>query len=327
MNDELVVRDKSRGDILDFVDRQTPAFFEASSGTLWLHHMLWDAFSITNVFKAFAQGLPVIVRHLSLHMQRTAQLTAEFKLLHDGVAAIDKVMHAPGLIAAAPDSAITQKMAKLPVEVIAMVMRFARIMRTSLSAAWFAHLAVVSLRCAAKPRAAFWIQDANRDSTNADILGYVSKEIGLIIDVEPSASTEEALAAVVARLETVMTIEYRHAFLEIASAHPAFLRYMKSTVGVNLLGSAAPDTLSDESAIINTLLGHNGIETYEEASAAFGRCDHFFNWVAIGDESNPVIAFYGRKEIVDFCHDTLLPALCALADGEGGAEPVRDATR
>ena len=171
----------------------------------------------------------------------------------------------------------------------------------TLETAWHAVMMVLALQSRRKGSASFWIQVANRQAENMDVFGYVTSEVGLVIEVDVEESFEQRLSQCLHAL-TSIDADYRNVFPEIASGHPLFEAFLRCSLGVNLVGNAMDTT--DRSVI----------------RRALGRDDDMIwgpmNWMEIGNESNQQIAFYGRPDIVEFCCDTLLPALLELQLGE-----------
>ena len=53
---------------------------------------------------------------------------------------------------------------------------------------------VVGLQCAGKGASVFWIQDPNRDEENKDVFGYVTTEVGCLIELDFGASFERRVS-------------------------------------------------------------------------------------------------------------------------------------
>ena len=168
---------------------------------------------------------------------------------------------------------------------------------------WYAIVMAKFLQCTHKAKSSFWIQHGNRDPENTDVFGYVTAEVGFLVDTDPDATFKERLQHCF-KLMTDLSEEHRNVFPEISNAHPAFESFLKCSVGINMVGSAMDVT---DRTVIHKALGGGG-----DNAMVWGP----MNWIEIGNESNHEIVFYGRTDIVDFGYNVLLPALCDMDLGK-----------
>ena len=96
--------------------------------------------------------------------------------------------------------------------------------------------------------------------------------------------------------------------------HPRYDSYTRRTIGINYVGSMGVD-VTDRSPLFASH-GRSGSENGEphlrsEEYLFFGA----LNWMEIAAEA---ISIRGRRDVVDFCCDLLVPALCELSfDADG----------
>ena len=293
LRDALPVYD-AHSEQLVFTDRATPFFYEASRGVVLLNHTIWDAFSVVVLLPGAAAS-----RHFSENEERVSRLHAAWE---DGYEQVDAVLRGPKLFDTVTPYVFCERTVKLPLDAIHMVKRFCARSSVPLETAWHAFIMALSLQCAEKSAAVFWLQASNRDAENSDVFGYVTTEVGLLAQVTPNASFERRLSECLEALAAI-SLEQRNVFPEIAIAHPMYETFNELSLGINLLGNAPDNT---DRSIVQETLG----DAFE-GGAFFGT----MNWVEIGDEINDNVMVHGRIDIVQFVTDTLLPALGVLANG------------
>jgi hypothetical protein len=282
---------------LVFTDRTMPVFYESSMGLLWLNHTVWDAFSVLS----FATS-----RLPSRHFERVARMHAGWE---GGHALVDGVLRGPKLFDRVSPFVFSERSAELPFCAVHMVKDFCARSQVQIESAWHAIMMVLALQCAQKNSAVFWIQASNRDSENSDVFGYVTTEVGLLVVVDAEAPFALRLQQCLRALAAI-SAEHRNVFPEIAMAHPMNDNFLEVSLGINLIGSRPDDTdrrlVYRAVAAASNVAGHkNGTE-----SAFFGN----MNWLEIGNERNNTVTIHGRVDIVHFCVEKLMPALCQLPE-------------
>jgi len=290
LRDSLPIFDKTR-DKMCWTDQSFTVFFETSKGELWCNHTVWDAVGLLKVMAAVAQGRRVKQSHWSVHEARVARLHAEWE---EGDQVVEKVVRAPSLFDDASGVPFARRIETLPDSVIKWVTAFASRHGASIDNAWYSVIVACALGCLGKSSAPFWFQMPNRDKENANVMGYVTGEVGFICAATLGMSLEHRARQCLQEI-TSKDMTYKLVFHEIAMAHPQYSRYMATSIGLNLLGSSGPDE-TDRSYL-------------PEGANAFSE----MNWIEIGNEDNHLIQFQGREDIVEFCANVLMPALIAAS--------------
>ncbi|KAL1524553.1 hypothetical protein AB1Y20_019445 [Prymnesium parvum] len=290
LRDSLPIYDKTR-DKMCWTDQSVTVFFDTSKGELWCNHTVWDAVGLLKVMAAVAKGRRVSQSHWSVHEARVARLLANWE---EGDEVVGKVVRAPSLFDDVPGVPFARRIETLPDSVIKWVTAFASRHGASIDNAWYSVIAACALGCLGKSSAPFWFQMPNRDKENANVMGYVTGEVGFICAATLGMSLEHRARQCLQEI-TSKNMTYKLVFHEIAMCHPQYNKYMATSIGLNLLGSSGPDE-TDRSYL-------------PEGANAFSE----MNWVEIGNEDNNLIQFQGREDIVEFCANVLMPALIAAS--------------
>jgi hypothetical protein len=294
-HDALPVYDASLKS-LDFQNRKMPVFYESSKGHLWANHATWDAYSFA-VFAANGSA----TRHFSVQEQISRSLHASW----DGADEyVNSVLRGPTPFEDVSPYIFKKQAAHLSDDLIAKARHYSLQLRVSLEMAWYAMVIVMTLKCLEKSSSGFLYQCGNRSAENADIFGYVTAEVGLCVQVDEKAALCNRVEDVVKQLKAVGS-QRENVFPEVAAVHPSYPKFLECSLLVNYVGQSMDTT--DRSVI----------------TKALGRDDDMIwgpmNWMEIGNESNHEIVFYGRKDVVDFCAEVLLPAMVYHAsEGAGG---------
>ena len=202
----------SKTDNIDFMDRTMPVLYESSGGNLWANHTVWDARSFLN-----AAPLDAHCRHLSAHEESVAGFKASW--VHaDRI--IDRVLGGPRMFAAMAVFDFCNRTLEYPDSIVRFVKSLSQRAHVALETAWYAFVMVLALQCADKAASIFWVQDPNRNEDNADIFGYVTNEVGVLVEVDAAASFDSRLVQCLHTLVS-LTIEYRNVFPEYAMVHQA----------------------------------------------------------------------------------------------------------
>eukprot|EP00966_Prymnesium_polylepis_P244270 5649225-Prymnesium_polylepis.1 len=273
-----------------------PALYETSGGNLWLNHTVWDGVSMATFSFVERPG-----KHFSVHEDRVLQLKSNWT---GGPRAVDRVLKGPKIFPQIEPFKYVEKVADFSLEVADAVKVLSTRTRVPLETAWHAFSMVMMLQCTEKASGVFWIQDSNRDAVNADVFGYVTTEVGCLIQVDAAASFEIRFNQCVQILVSLST-EHRNTFPEFAYTNPAYETFMETSMGINLTGSGGVDW-TDRRLVFESLL-RNNVKSAADAELFYGK----MNWMEIGLDGR--IAFKGRVDIVEFGLTQLVPAMCKLA--------------
>ena len=289
----------SRSERLVFTDRGTPAFYDVASELLWLNHTVWDGVSLVLA----AAGRPT--QHLSVYDEHVSHMHADWE---EGGALVDQVLRGPALFDASPTFCFERRRDRLPADVFQKIARYAHRTTIPLEIAWYAVLMVLALECTCMSSAALWIQDPNRHTTNADVFGYVTSEVGYIAKADMDAPFEQRVQRCV-KMMMDASAEYRCVFPEILATHTCTGEFFERSLGLNYIGHGDGMDSTDRRVIAASLAAEvDGMDEDGEL-AFFGK----MNWMEVGDESNPLVQLSGRADAVDFMANKLLPALCRIS--------------
>ena len=269
--DSLPIKDKSR-EPLDFTDRKLPMFYESSVGTLWLNHSIWDAVSLMTVFFDVGSNKSTCL-HFSVHEDRVQRLCDTWEA---GEEVVDALLRGPRPFDEMSSFELAKNAASLPASVFRMVKRYCARVGTSPEMAWYAVIFVLTLQCRGKSAGVFWIQASNRDTVNQNVVGYVTTEVGVLIEVDLDTPLEDRLSKCL-RDVGELTTEHLNVFPEIAMPHPMYGTFMECSLGVNLLGASGPD--DTDRSVIEESLSKSG-KSEEASNLLLER----MNWIEVGSE-------------------------------------------
>ena len=277
-----------------------PVFYESCDGNLWLSHSIWDGVSLTLALAGMH------TRHFSAQEERIMQLKEEWK---SGDQVVNAILHGPKLFESATPFTYVERQVHLPDSIIEMVKLYSTRARVALETVWYGFMCVVSLQAKQKAAGVFWIQDSNRDPENSDVFGYITTEVGVLIEVDPMAPFEERLSQGLRTL-TGLSTQHRSVFPELALPHPMNDTFMENSLGMNLLGNSGPDW-TDRTLLFDTLnIGKEEVIERVNADAATPFLGNQ-SWIEIG--LNNAVAVKGRADIVAFCVEALLPTLRTIS--------------
>ena len=269
--DSLPIKDKSR-EPLDFTDRKLPMFYESSVGTLWLNHSIWDAVSLNTVVFDVGSNKSTCL-HFSVHEDRVQRLCDTWEA---GEEVVDALLRGPRPFDEMSSFELAKNAASLPASVFRMVKRYCARVGTSPEMAWYAVIFVLTLQCRGKSVGVFWIQASNRDTVNQNVVGYVTTEVGVLIEVDLDTPLEDRLSKCL-RDVGELTTEHLNVFPEIAMPHPMYGTFMECSLGVNLLGASGPD--DTDRSVIEESLSKSG-KSEEASNLLLER----MNWIEVGSE-------------------------------------------
>jgi NADPH:quinone reductase-like Zn-dependent oxidoreductase/3-oxoacyl-(acyl-carrier-protein) synthase len=289
----------SRSERLVFTDRATPVFYDTATEQLWLNHTVWDGVSLVMTLG----DRPT--QHLSIYDEHVSQMHVEWE---DGDVLVDRVLCGPALFDASPTFRFERRREYLPKDVFQKIARYAARTTISQEIAWYAVLMVVALECAHKASATVWVQDANRHTTNADVFGYCTSEVGYIVEADVDTPFEQRVRRCVEMMMGA-SAEYRSVFPEIAATHTRTGEFFERALGLNYVGNGDNVDSTNRSVIAASLAAERGGTVADGELAFFGN----MNWIEVGGETNPLVQLSGRADTVDFMAHRLLPALSHIS--------------